>query len=226
MQDALRVAGGHALDAGGGQWSAPSAAAAAELALWTAQSEAAYTIVRDALAVVENAEWVFYSAPLYALGATALAERARPSQRDTEAREALLSLRTRFDDQLADVLEPEPEALAFRSQLEAELRRLEGSGAPEAFEEARWALGRARIPVPRRVVRLAPRRGAARDGGADRTDLRRPARGGPPNGERARRPPAGRGGRGTRAPRAAAARLRRGRGAGWVGPRTRRHHTT
>ncbi len=94
MQDALRVAGGHALDAGGGQWSAPSAAAAAELALWTAQPEAAYTIVSDALAVVESAEWVFYSAPLYALGATALAERARPSQRDTEAREALLSLRT------------------------------------------------------------------------------------------------------------------------------------
>jgi DNA-binding CsgD family transcriptional regulator len=157
MQDSLRLAGGNALDAGGGQWSTPSAAAAAELALWKSEPEAALKIVTDALAAIENAEWVFYSAPLYALGATAVAEKGGP-------REALLALRERFDSQLGEVPHPMPEALAFRSQLEAELRRLEGDGAAEAFGEARerWAaLGfpfHAALCAWRRAEALLPER--------------------------------------------------------------------
>ena len=142
MQAALRVAGGHALDAGGGQWSAPTAAAAAELALWNGQPEVAHRIVAEALDVVENTEWVFYSAPVYALAAWALAERARQARPSrSEARAELLALRERFDAQLAQAPSSSPEVAAFRLQMEAELRRIEGAEADEAFEEARgrWA---------------------------------------------------------------------------------------
>ena len=63
-------------EAGSGQSTARGAAALAEQALWDGDPARARAIVDEALALVHDAEYVWYSAPLYALGARALADQA------------------------------------------------------------------------------------------------------------------------------------------------------
>ena len=53
---------------------ARGAAATAELALWTGEADRARAIVEEALAELEGGEFVFYSAPLYTVGARAHAD--------------------------------------------------------------------------------------------------------------------------------------------------------
>jgi tetratricopeptide (TPR) repeat protein len=81
---AVRLVRSNTVDAGGGLWSARAAVAQAELELWRGDAERARAIVDEALAQVGDAEFIWYSAALYALGAWAhadLALRARATTR-------------------------------------------------------------------------------------------------------------------------------------------------
>ena len=88
MQAALRVAGGHALDAGGGQWSAPTAAAAAELALWNGTARRGHRIVAEALDVVENTEYGLSTPPRSMRSAPGRSPSARRPQPEATRRAA------------------------------------------------------------------------------------------------------------------------------------------
>jgi DNA-binding CsgD family transcriptional regulator/Arc/MetJ-type ribon-helix-helix transcriptional regulator len=130
-----------ATEAGTGQSIARGTAALAELALWDGDAERAGAIVEQALALVRGAEYVWYSAPLYALGAWALADRAlraRAAGADRDADEAHAAARgllARLDDQLIDG--GVPEVAAYRAQAHAELTRLVDAPSPAAWEDAR-----------------------------------------------------------------------------------------
>ena len=85
-------------------------AALAELELWRGAPQRAWTIIEAALARFEDAEFLFYSAPLYALGAWAQADgalRDRALRRDSEhPRAAVVALAERFDALLVDTAPP------------------------------------------------------------------------------------------------------------------------
>ena len=119
-------------EAGSGQSTARGAAALAEPALWDGDPARACAIVDEALALVHDAEYVWYSAPLYALGAWALADqalRALAAGADPgDARSAALALLARLDGLLIDGGVPEP--AAYRAQVAAELTRLEDAPDP------------------------------------------------------------------------------------------------
>jgi DNA-binding CsgD family transcriptional regulator/tetratricopeptide (TPR) repeat protein len=126
---AVRLVRSYMVDAGGGLWSARAAVAQAELELWRGDAERAQAIVDEALAQVGDAEFIWYSAALYALGAWAhadLALRARALRRDAEvdlARAAIAALRERLDARLVEFALSE--TAAYRAQLTAELGRLD-----------------------------------------------------------------------------------------------------
>ena len=128
-------------EAGSGQSTARGAAALAELALWQRDAPRAWAIVEEALARVREAEYAWYSAPLYALGAWALADRALRSRAAgddldaDEAHAAALALLARLDERLIDGGVPEP--AAYRAQVAAELTRLLDTPEPAAWEDAR-----------------------------------------------------------------------------------------
>ena len=128
-------------EAGSGQSTARGVAALAETALWHGDAERAWAIVDEALALVRESEYVWYSAPLYALGAWALADRALHAraagdERDAgEAHAAALALLARLDDRLIDGGVPEP--AAYRAQVAAELTRLVDAPEPGAWDAAR-----------------------------------------------------------------------------------------
>lgn len=140
-ESAVRLAQAHAPDAGGAMWGARGAAALAEIALWRDDAARAVVIAEDALARVRDAEFLMYSAPLYALGAWAQADRAlraRALRDDSEAEEAragLVALRARFDAQLVDTAPPE--WAAYRTQLSAELARLQDPPDAAAWHTTR-----------------------------------------------------------------------------------------
>ena len=145
-----------------------------------------------------SAEYVWYSAPLYALGAWALADRAlharaAGAERDAgEAHAAALALLARLDDQLIDGGVPEP--AAYRAQVAAELTRLVDAPEPGAWEAARRRWERLGFPFhaalcgwrEAEALLLAGERSRTRGGAAGR---RRAA------GRGARRASAGRRGR-------------------------------
>ncbi len=142
------LARAHTLDAGGGMWNARGAAAMAEVELWRGEAGRACEVVDEALAEVGEAEFLFYSAPLYALGAwahadVALRDRALGRHSEAEqARGAIVALGERFDSRLVDTAPPE--LAAYCAQLSAELGRLEELPDARAWEEGRgmWdALG-------------------------------------------------------------------------------------
>jgi DNA-binding CsgD family transcriptional regulator len=142
---ATRAVRESACDAGAGMWSARAAAAAAELALWSRDDVRAAELVRDALGGLGDAEFLLYTAPLYALGAWAQADRAlreRALRNDAAAdaaQVAAIALGERFDAQL--VAAAPPEIAAHRAQLGAELGRLEDPPDAAAWEAAEraWA---------------------------------------------------------------------------------------
>jgi DNA-binding CsgD family transcriptional regulator len=129
----------HAAEAGSGQSTARGAAALAELALWEGDPARAWAIVDEALALVRDAEYVWYSASLYALGARALADealRARAAGADPgEPRSAAHALLERLDDRLING--GVPEVAAYRAQVAAELTRLDDAPDPAAWAAAR-----------------------------------------------------------------------------------------
>jgi DNA-binding CsgD family transcriptional regulator/tetratricopeptide (TPR) repeat protein len=128
-------------DAGSGQSTAGGAAALAELALWARDPTRAWELVDEALTRVQEAEYVWYSAPLYALGTWAWADRsltARARHDDVvavEAHAAALDLVARLDDRLCGSDVPEP--AAFRAEIAAELTRLVDESDPGAWGRAR-----------------------------------------------------------------------------------------
>jgi DNA-binding CsgD family transcriptional regulator len=138
---ATALSGEEADEAGSGQATARGAAALAELALWQDDPARASAIVGDALAHVRDAEYVWYSAQLYALGARALADRALRSRAAganadaDEAHAAATALLARLDARLIDGGAPEP--AAYRAQVAAELGRLLDAPEPAAWEDAR-----------------------------------------------------------------------------------------
>jgi DNA-binding CsgD family transcriptional regulator/tetratricopeptide (TPR) repeat protein len=140
----------NAREAGSGQSTARGAAALVELALWDGDMERAGAIVDEALALVRDAEYVWYSAPLYALGAWALADRAlraRAAGADGDADDAHAAARAlaaRFDDRLIDG--GVPEVAAYRAQVAAELTRLVDAPSPAAWEDARRRWERLGLP--------------------------------------------------------------------------------
>ena len=135
-------------ESGTGQSSARGAAALAELALWDGNAGRARAIVDGALARVEGAEYVWYSAPLYALGAWALADQAlhaRAAGSDSDAADAhATALLARLDAQLID--DGVPEVAAYRAQVAAELTRLVDAPEPAAWEESRQRWERLAFP--------------------------------------------------------------------------------
>jgi DNA-binding CsgD family transcriptional regulator/tetratricopeptide (TPR) repeat protein len=137
-------------EAGSGQLTARGAAALAETALWHGDAERAWAIVDEALALVRESEYVWYSAPLYAFGAWALADRAlrtraAGAERDAgEAHAAAVALLTRLDDRLIDG--GVPEAAAYQAQVAAELTRLVDAPDRAAWEAARWRWDRLCFP--------------------------------------------------------------------------------
>jgi DNA-binding CsgD family transcriptional regulator/tetratricopeptide (TPR) repeat protein len=141
---AAALLGAEADDAGSGQSSARGAAARAQAALWNEDAARAWEIADEALGRVEEGEYVWYSAALYALGAWACADRALSAQalgdRRTvdAARAAAEGLVERLDDRLRDTDIPEP--AAYRAQAAAELTRLVDAPDPAAWEDAglRW----------------------------------------------------------------------------------------
>jgi DNA-binding CsgD family transcriptional regulator/tetratricopeptide (TPR) repeat protein len=128
-------------EAGGGQSTAGGAAALAEVALWDGDAERAWEIVDEALAMVRDAEYPWYSAPLYALGARACADRAlyaraAGAERDAdEIHGAAVALLARFDDRLSDHDAPEP--ATYRAQVAAEITRLVDVPDPAVWEDVR-----------------------------------------------------------------------------------------
>jgi DNA-binding CsgD family transcriptional regulator/tetratricopeptide (TPR) repeat protein len=128
-------------EAGSGQSIGRGTAALAEVALWQHDAERAWSVVDTALTLVRRSEYVWYSAPLYALGAWALADcalSARAGGADDEAEQAATSataLLARFDQQPLDPRVPEPSA--YRAQAAAELSRLADTPAPDAWARAR-----------------------------------------------------------------------------------------
>ena len=113
----------------------------------------AWAIVDEALAALAGAEYVLYSAPLYALGAWAQVDRAlraRALRRDADvdARAAALA-GARFDARLVAGAPPEP--AAHRAQLDAELGRLDDPPDAGAWEAAGRRWERARLPLPAAV---------------------------------------------------------------------------
>jgi DNA-binding CsgD family transcriptional regulator/tetratricopeptide (TPR) repeat protein len=128
-------------EAGNGQSTAGGAAAIAEVALWDGDADRAWAIVDEALASLRDAEYAWYSAPLYSLGAWACADRALYSRatgagRDAdEAQATALALLTRLDDRLSDQDAPEP--AIHRAQVAAELTRLADEPEPAAWDAAR-----------------------------------------------------------------------------------------
>jgi DNA-binding CsgD family transcriptional regulator len=128
-------------EAGSGQSTARGAAALAEAALWQGDDARAWATVEQALALVRGAEYLWYSASLYALGARALADRAlrsRAAGDGHDAREAdavATGLLARLDDQLVD--DDLPETAAYRAQGAAELTRLRDTPDPGAWKQAR-----------------------------------------------------------------------------------------
>ena len=178
VEAAVALAEASAREAGSGQSSARGAAAAAELALWQGDPDRAAAVVEHALALVEGAEYFWYSAPLYALGAWAYAERAlraralgRDGEDDGRARgRARHALRRAGPRSAAARARRVPRAARRRAQparRPAGPRRVGRDGAP---------LGGARLPLPRRALPLARGRGAAvgrRPGGSGRAPRRR-----------------------------------------------------
>jgi DNA-binding CsgD family transcriptional regulator len=136
-------------------WEAPLAATAAELELWTGNADAALEEVTQSLAAMEEAEWPFYSAPLYACAAWAHAERAaraRVLRRDDDAggaRAAADALVERLDARAAANLATiPPEYRAWRAQITAELSRIDGPGDAEAWRDARGLWDEIHFPLP------------------------------------------------------------------------------
>jgi DNA-binding CsgD family transcriptional regulator len=140
----------NAAEAGSGQATARGTAALAEVALWYGDDARAWALVEEALARVRGAEYAWYSAPLYALGARALADRALRSSAagaDDDARQAdalASGLLARLDDQLVDG--GVPESAAYRAQITAELTRLRDASDPAAWEHARLRWERLGFP--------------------------------------------------------------------------------
>jgi DNA-binding CsgD family transcriptional regulator len=149
-QAAAALSRADAEETGSGQSIARGAAAVAELALWDGDAACACEIVDEALAPVSDTEYVWCTAPLYALGAWAWADRALRARaadaRDevTHAHEAALALLARMDGRLADSDAPEP--VAYRAQVAAELTRLVDAPEPAAWEDARVRWERLRFP--------------------------------------------------------------------------------
>jgi DNA-binding CsgD family transcriptional regulator/tetratricopeptide (TPR) repeat protein len=147
---AAAVRRGNANEAGSGQSTARGAAALAELALWRGDAARAWAVVDDALELVRGAEYVWYSAPLYALGAWSLADRALGARAAgaegdaDEARAAALALLARFDDRLVEG--GVPEAATYRAQVAAELTRLMDTPEPAAWANVRRGWERLGFP--------------------------------------------------------------------------------
>jgi DNA-binding CsgD family transcriptional regulator/tetratricopeptide (TPR) repeat protein len=137
-------------EAGSGQSTARGAAALAEVALWQGDEGRAFTVVDEALALLRESEYVWYSAPLYALGAWALADRALRSRAAgaghdaDEAHAIAAALLARLDDLLIDG--GVPETAAYRAQVAAELTRLLDAPEPGAWEDARRRWQRLGLP--------------------------------------------------------------------------------
>jgi DNA-binding CsgD family transcriptional regulator len=142
---AVRLARANTFDAAGGMYSARGHAALAEIELWRGEADSACRVVEEALAEVGEAEFLLYSAPLYALGAWGHADRglrARALRRHAEAEEARAAIATlaeRFDSRLAGAAPPQQ--AAYREQVRAELGRLEDPPDAAPWENAgrMWA---------------------------------------------------------------------------------------
>lgn len=138
---AAQLAGMAADDAGGGMWRSRADAACAEVELWRGEAERAATIVDEALARFEGAEYVFYTGPLYAVGAWAevdLALRARALGEDASVRRAT-GRAGALHDRIAGLVATDgaPEPAAYRAQVRAELARLDDPPDPQPWREAR-----------------------------------------------------------------------------------------
>jgi DNA-binding CsgD family transcriptional regulator/tetratricopeptide (TPR) repeat protein len=139
-----------AQEAGSGQSSARGAAAMAEVALWDGHPERARQLVDKALELVDNAEYIWYSASLYSLGAWACADRAlqlRAAGDDDAADQvhaAGARLLARLDNRLRDADVPEP--AANRAQAAAELGRIADPPDPETWATTRERWERLRFP--------------------------------------------------------------------------------
>ena len=138
---AARHARANAADAGGGMWNARGAAACAELELWQGDPHGAAAIVDEALAQLEDAEFILYSAPLYALGAWAHVDGVLKADALGDAgearrlRELALALHDRIAGQVA--LDGPPEPAAYRAQVVAEFGRLGDPPDAGAWSDAR-----------------------------------------------------------------------------------------
>ena len=133
---ATTLAHANAREAGSGQSTARGAAALAELALWHGDAARAWAIVDDALAAVQNAEYVWYSAPLYALGGWALADRA-------------LRARATGADADADARARRRECPARAARRAADRRRRAGDGRPPRAAGSRAHAARRRAGTSR-----------------------------------------------------------------------------
>ena len=126
---------------GAGMWVADAAAAAAELELWRDDPARAGEVVEQALGSIEGSEFYEFTAPVYALAAWAhvdLALRARALRRSDEAeaaRNAARATAARFDALL--VAGAPPETKAYRTQLDAELGRLDDPPDAGCWESTR-----------------------------------------------------------------------------------------
>ena len=156
----------HAPAAGAGMWIAGSAAAVAELKLWQGDAEGALAVVADALAQLDEAEYALYTARLYPLrrGRTRSWRCARERCAMTGDRAGLPRDRRAVRPVGRPAGRARGTAGAGRPPVAARGRaRPARRPAGRAGVAAGAALlGRARVPVPDRAVRLARGRGAAR----------------------------------------------------------------
>ncbi|MDX6630827.1 MAG: hypothetical protein QOH00_3073 [Gaiellales bacterium] len=117
----------------------PRVATKAEIELWEGNPDAALRLIDQMFTVLTDAEWIWFSAPLYALAAQAyvqLAERARVQRRpeDAEAARAkALALRDRLDTFVGTP----GWSSAYGPLLVAELTCFDGAGDPAAWRRAR-----------------------------------------------------------------------------------------
>jgi DNA-binding CsgD family transcriptional regulator/tetratricopeptide (TPR) repeat protein len=127
-------------------WDGQRMAIAAELELWDGDPDSALRLVMGTLERLEERECLMYTAPLYALGGRAHADKAgtaRVLKRAGDvaaARAAATALADRFDSVAAATLSSSatiPHCDAWRAQLDAESTRIDGSGDAGAWRVAR-----------------------------------------------------------------------------------------
>ena len=133
----------------------PAACGAGRARVVGRRSAAAWTIMEEALARVREAEYVWYSAPLYALGAWALADRAlgaRAAGDDPGPRGALRRGRATRAARRAAARRGVPEPAAYRAQVTAELP---GSRTRRSPPNGRRARSMGRVSGSRSTLRSA-----------------------------------------------------------------------